>query len=362
MTDITDRLRRRIEAEGPLPLDTFMGEAVTAYYAGGDAFGAAGDFTTAPEICQVFGELIGLWAAIVWQSLGSPASVRLVELGPGRGTLMADALRAAAAVPAFIAAADIHLVETSPSLRLAQRAALADRPVTWHDDIATLPDGPAIIIANEFFDALPILQMERTPDGWHQRTVDWDRDTAGFVFATGPAVPEDEIAALGPAFADAPPGSLAERCPVGEHIAAALAARLADQGGAALLIDYGYAESAPGDSLQALRKHTFASPLETPGAVDLTAHVDFGRLCSAAREKGAATFGPVGQGRFLASLGVEQRASTLMKKASPEQAFHISSGVHRLIHPSEMGTLFKVAVIAHPALAPAPGFEGVPTR
>ncbi len=358
-------LRRRIQADGPLPLEDFMGTAVAAYYARGDVFGVQGDFTTAPEICQVFGEIIGLWAVVVWQQMGCPNPVRVVELGPGRGTLMKDALRAAGAVPAFTAAADIHMVERSEALRARQRDTLAPRRVTWHDDLSEVPAGPMLLIANEFFDALPIRQLERTPDGWHHRVVTLDEtgdDPDGFVFAAGPRATAEEIAALGPAFADVAVGTIAERSPACEAVAAAIARRVASDGGAALLIDYGYADSAPGDSLQALRAHQFHPPLESPGSVDLTAHVDFARLADAAQKSGAKTHGPVSQGRFLSSLGAEVRAKSLILKAAPEQAVQISSGVHRLIHPAEMGTLFKVLAVADPALPPPPGFEGPVSR
>lgn len=354
---IEEALRRRIQAEGPLPLTDFMGAAVAAYYARGDVFGVHGDFTTAPEICQVFGEIIGLWAVVVWQQMGCPNPVRVVELGPGRGTLMKDALRAASAVPAFTAAADVHMVERSEALRARQRDTLAPRPVTWHDDLAEVPAGPMLLIANEFFDALPIRQLERTPDGWHHRVVTLDESEA-FVFAAGPRATAEEIAALGPAFTNAKPGTIAERSPACEAVAATVARRVARDGGAALLIDYGYAESAPGDSLQALRAHQFHPPLESPGTVDLTAHVDFARLAAAAQKSGAKTYGPVSQGRFLSSLGAEMRAKSLILKAAPKQAVQLSSGLHRLIHPAEMGTLFKVLAVADPALPPPPGFEG----
>ena len=355
------RLRARIDADGPLPLDAFMGAAVEAYYARGDVFGVRGDFTTAPEICQVFGEIIGLWAVVVWQQMGCPTAFRLVELGPGRGTLMSDALRAAAAVPAFGAAADIHLVERSGALRDLQRATLKGHRVAWHDDLSGVPDGPMLLIANEFFDALPIVQLERTPDGWHHRHVGLD-DAGAFVFTAGPLATADEVAALGAAFADAGIGAIAERSPASEAVAAAIAQRVAAEGGAALFIDYGYVASEPGDTLQALRAHHFHPPLESPGEVDLTAHVDFARLSDAAQKSGAASFGPVTQGRFLSSLGAEMRAKSLILKARPEQAVHLSTGLHRLIHPAEMGTLFKVLAVTDPALPPPPGFEGPVSR
>lgn len=359
---LEQHIRARIQANGPMPLDTFMEEAVAAYYAEGTAFGRSGDFTTAPEICQVFGELLGLWTVVVWQSMGMPNPVRLVELGPGRGTLMRDALRAARAVPAFLAAADLHLVERSPALRDAQKRAIAaedpHRRVTWHDDLSGVPDGPAIILGNEFLDALPIRQMEHTPDGWHWRAVDIDTTTGALTFVAGARVPDADVAALGPAFAEAPSGTIAEVSPAVQAVGAEIAARVASQGGAALLIDYGYADSAPGDTLQALKEHQPVPPLTAPGTVDLTAHVDFARLADAAQTAGAAVHGPVDQGRFLAALGAEQRARTLMRSARPEQALLIDSGVRRLIHPSEMGTLFKGLAMTHSQLPLPPGFEG----
>lgn len=353
---LADTFRGRIAETGPIPLDQFMAEAVDAYYAAGRAFGAEGDFTTAPEISQVFGEILGLWAVVVWQSMGAPAPLRLVELGPGRGTLMADALRAAGQVPAFLAAAEVHLVERSPALRRQQKAALTGRNVTWHDGFAEVPDGPAIVLANEFFDALPIRQLERTPDGWHERAVGVD-DDGRFVFVAGAPVPPEDIAALGPAFAAAEVGAIAEISPAAQAVAAEIAARLDAQGGAALIIDYGYGESAPGDTLQALRRHQFVPPLDAPGEVDLTAHVDFARLGAAAREAGARVLGPVTQTRFLTGLGAEHRAQALMKKASGDQAVQIASGVHRLIHPAEMGTLFKAMTVFGSSTPPPPGFE-----
>lgn len=325
-----------------MPLDAFMAAAVEAYYARGVAFGAAGDFITAPEISQVFGEILGLWSAVVWQSLGAPAPVRLVELGPGRGTLMADALRAArSALPAFTAALDLHLVEGSLALREQQRAAIGPRPVTWHDGIDSLPAGPMILLANEFLDALPIVQDVRMAGGWQERRIVTDGD-GGFRFEDGVTAPED----------------IRERSPAIDAVITALAARLLRDGGAALFIDYGYSETAPGDTLQALRRHAFVPPLEAPGEVDLTAHVDFAAVRRAAEAAGATVYGPIPQGLFLASLGIEQRAAALIRRATPAQAAALDNGVRRLLHASEMGTLFKVLAIAGPATPPPPGFEG----
>jgi SAM-dependent MidA family methyltransferase len=359
-------LRQQIAQQGPMPLESVMGQAVQAYYAQGTAFGRDGDFITAPEISQTFGEILGLWAAVVWQGMGMPGEVILAEVGPGRGTLMADVLRAAAAVPPFAQAIRVHLVETSPSLRAAQKKALAPSgaAVCWHDHCDSLPDGPLILLGNEFIDALPIEQWERGPEGWHLRCVDWDDSVQGFCFVRGPSADQlgRDLAPFGapfdPASAEAlPAGTIAELCPQGLAFAEQMGRRLVAQGGAALLIDYGPAESAPGDSLQALKGHKYFPPLEELGSVDLTAHVDFARLCQAARGVGASARGPVTQGRFLSGLGIEARAKLLMRKATPAQALELNRGVHRLINSSEMGTLFKVIALTDPICPPPPGFE-----
>lgn len=363
---LIDHLRQQIAQQGPLPLESVMGQAVQAYYAQGTAFGREGDFITAPEISQTFGEILGLWAAVVWQGMGMPAAVILAEVGPGRGTLMADVLRAAAAVPPFAQAIRVHLVETSPSLREAQKKALAPSGVKacWHDRLDSLPDGPLILLGNEFIDALPIEQWERGTEGWHLRCVDWDDSAQDFCFVRGPSAQSlgRDLAAYGAPFdptstQDLAPGTIAELCPQGLAFAGKIGRRLAEQRGAALLIDYGPAESAPGDSLQALKSHKYFPPLEDLGSVDLTAHVDFARLCQAAGQAGALARGPVTQGRFLSGLGIEARAKLLMRKATPTQALELSRGVHRLINPSEMGTLFKVIALTDPISPPPPGFE-----
>lgn len=346
MTDLADKLKDRIAQQGPISVADYMQACLTEYYGQGDVFGQDGDFTTAPEISQVFGELIGLWFAVVWQSMGSPTQVRLVEIGPGRGTLMSDLLRAASGVPAFRAAVDVHLVETSPALRDIQRQTLGDIPVTWHDTIQSLPDGPILLVANELFDALPIEQFEKTSEGWHARHI--DSDDNGLRFMIGDPV-EHSL--------EAPTGAIAEACPMGRALARSIAERLSAQGGAALIFDYGYLRSAAGDTLQALKHHEFSPVLETPGAADLTAHVDFQALAEAATEGGAHINGPTYQGSFLRRLGIEMRAANLAKKASPEQAEHLTSGCRRLIHPDGMGTLFKVLGLSAPDLPPLPGFE-----
>lgn len=330
-------------------LDRFMARAVAAYYAGRDPFGRGGDFTTAPEISQAFGECLGLWAAVTWQLMGAPPRVILAELGPGRGTLMADALRAAEMVPAFRAALQVHLVETSPGLRAAQQQTLGLAVAAWHDDAATLPDGPAILLANEFFDALPIRQFIRRGGAWLERHVVEGR------FRDLPAE------APPPLPAEAPEGSIAEYAEAGMAVAASLAARCRDQGGALLALDYGYAAPALGDSLQAMTKHGRADPLAAPGTVDVTAHVPFAALAAAGRAAGAAAHGPLPMGLFLQRLGLSARAAILARSAMAagkrDQASLALSGAERLVAPEGMGRLFKALCLCHPALPIPPGFE-----
>lgn len=323
-------------------LDAFMARANAAYYAARDPFGAAGDFTTSPEITQAFGECLGLWAAVTWTLMGRPDPVILAEAGPGRGTLMADALRAIGQMmPDFARAARLHLIETSPLLREAQRARLPD--ATWHDDAADLPEGPLILLANEFLDALPIRQFVRRGDAWAERFV------ADGAFAERPA-PGAPLPDVGEE------GEIREVNEPALALAAALGTRLAGQGGAALFIDYGPERSGPGDSLQAIRARAAADPLADPGTADLTAHVDFAALARAARSAGAAAHGPVPQGVFLARLGLHSRAAALAASDPGRGTRHVEAAT-RLTAPEAMGRLFKALVLCHPALPTSPGFE-----
>jgi NADH dehydrogenase [ubiquinone] 1 alpha subcomplex assembly factor 7 len=337
-------LRDRILADGPIKLGAFMAEAVARYYAGRDPFGAQGDFITAPEISQSFGEVIGLWAAVVWQMIGAPETVMLVELGPGRGTLMADLLRAAATLPAFRRAIRLHLLENSPTLRERQQETLAGQPAVWIDTLDQVPPGPVIIIANEFFDALPIEHYIRRNQHWHERLIGCDETR--FFFVDGPQVPGDGLP-------PAETGDIAEVCPAGRSLAQAIGQRLIDHPGAALVIDYGYAQPAIGDSLQALRRHASVPPLEAPGEVDLTAHVDFAALAQAADPAVASPI--IGQGLFLRRLGIEIRTERLAA-ARPDQADTLRSACQRLIDPRGMGTLFKVLALSSQGLPALPGF------
>ncbi len=363
MTALKAELLDRIALNGPLTLAEFMAEALThpkhGYYATRDPLGAAGDFITAPEISQMFGELIGLWCAVVWQGMGAPDRFVLTELGPGRGTLMADALRAAKRVPGFRDAADVHFVETNPVLRERQGASLADAGLRqapqWHDDFVSVPDGPMLLIANEFFDALPVRQFERGDKGWHERLVAATEGGTELCLALGPAGPLPPLVPQG--LANAAPGKTAEVCPAGIALAHALGARLADQGGAALIIDYGYAPSQPADTVQAVRGHAYSGILDNPGETDLTAHVDFGALARAAGEGGARVFGPLGQGVFLERLGLQARSEMLLGGATLEQAAGIKSAYERLTAADQMGELFKAITLQHPGMAPPPAFD-----
>ncbi|MBM3573881.1 MAG: class I SAM-dependent methyltransferase, partial [Alphaproteobacteria bacterium] len=326
-------------------------------YATRQPIGAAGDFVTAPEISQVFGELIGLWCAVTWQQMGRPDPFNLVELGPGRGTLIADALRALQTVPACRAALTLHLVESSPVLRQQQRQKMAGVEPQWHGAFDGVPAGPLIVIANEFFDALPIRQFQHTERGWCERRVDIDQsgvDGAAFRLVLAPA-PTPGAVLLAHDVAMAPIGSIAELCPAGLVLARQLGDRVAQDGGAALVIDYGYDASQPGETLQAVRNHQPCDALAAPGKADLTAHVDFARLARAARDGGAAVHGPIGQGTWLRRLGIAARAKTL--NASAGQRRDIDGAIHRLIDPDEMGRLLRVLVIAHPGLPALAGLE-----
>jgi NADH dehydrogenase [ubiquinone] 1 alpha subcomplex assembly factor 7 len=347
-----------IAQDGPITLERYMelalGHPRYGYYMTRDPFGAAGDFITAPEISQMFGELLGLWAAETWLRMGSPKCVRLVELGPGRGTLMADALRAVRAVSDFVAALDVHLVETSPVLREAQRANLVQVgvPVTWHDDVDALPSGPAIVLANEFFDALPVRHYVMKEGAWRERLVGIDA-TGELAFGLAPD-PEATMKA------HAPEGAIKEVGVVAHDVMGRLAGRIAGQGGAALIIDYGYFEPCLGETLQALARHRPVDPLQAPGEADLTTHVSFAALAEVARKAGAHVPSPLTQAKFLQRLGIVARAERLKRNASEKQARDIDSALDRLTAsaaPTDMGALFKVLAVGHPSLRALPAFE-----
>ena len=359
MTPLGERIVRRVASHGPITLADYMAQVLTdprhGYYMSGDPFGRGGDFVTAPEISQMFGELIGLWCVDTWQRMGAPAPFLLVELGPGRGTLMADALRAARLEPRFSAAAKLHLIEVSPGLRDRQRTALSGYRATWHDGIADLPDGPVLLVANEFFDALPVRQFERAAEGWCERMVVLD---AAGKLALGLSPPSPAAALIVPeALRESPPGSLVEVSPAAVGLAAALGRRVGIDGGAALIVDYGRAQSGTGISLQAVRRHASHAVLEDPGSADLTAHVDFAALAGAAEVAGARALGPVTQGVFLQRLGLAARAEALSRRATPAQARDVEAARRRLSDADQMGDLFKVLAVVHPSLGRLAGFD-----
>ncbi|MFN3822434.1 MAG: class I SAM-dependent methyltransferase [Pseudorhodobacter sp.] len=353
MTPLADLLARRIAQTGPITLADYMAECLMhpdhGYYSTRDPLGAAGDFTTAPEISQMFGELLGLCLAQAWLDQGAPSPFVLAELGPGRGTLMADLLRATRAVPGFHAGLSLVLVETSPALRAAQAVRLADHAPAWVDRVTDLPDGPLFLIANEFFDALPIRQFSRQGEAWAETVV----GLAGRRLALG-RTPPAPLAALDHRLSDTAPGDVVELCPAATAIAATLGARIEASGGAALIVDYGAGPSL-GDTFQAVANHRPTDPLAAPGGADLTAHVDFIALAAAASP--AATSGPLPQGLLLARLGIAARAARLSETLSPAQLAAHRAATHRLTHGEEMGTLFKALAI-HPAhCKPPPGFD-----
>jgi NADH dehydrogenase [ubiquinone] 1 alpha subcomplex assembly factor 7 len=345
-SSLEDKLQRLIASHGPIPVAHYMAEANAHYYATRDPLGASGDFTTAPEISQMFGELVGLCLADLWIRAGRPRQCHYVELGPGRGTLAADALRAmrgAGLLP------DVHLVETSPVLRAAQQARVPG--ASWHDHIDSLPeDGPLLVVANEFFDALPIRQLVKAGDGWRELLVGHD----GGRFRPGPG-PVMSEAAIPPHLRNAPEGTVLETSPASSAIMQALAARLAAQGGAAIVIDYGHARTSAGDTLQAVRAHAYANPWTAPGECDLTAHVDFEALGAAARMGGAAVLPVVAQGSWLSTLGIRARAAAL-SRARPDQAEVVEAARHRLVAPDQMGELFKVMAVRAPHWPEPAGF------
>ena len=358
-------IRRRIALAGPMPVRQFMTMCLThakyGYYMGRDPLGRSGDFVTSPEVSQVFGELIGLWAASVWHLMGQPENVRLVELGPGRGTMMLDALRAAQVVPAFRSAIVLHLVEISPALQQRQQRALSgiEIPLVWHQSLDELPEGPAIILANEFFDAMPVNQAIKQFNGWYERVVEIGNDgklTFGIANELIPLF--DQL--VPPNIRDAPIGAIYEWRT--DNLPLTLGQRLMQQGGAALIVDYGHVESAVGETLQAVSGHAFADPLLSPGEVDLTAHVDFQAFGVAAESMGARIHGPIEQAKFLRNLGIEQRVKALTAYAPPEKVEQINGAIGRLLGEgkTEMGQMFKVIAIADPALGALPGFESIP--
>ncbi len=348
MTALQDLLVQRIRQQGPIRLDDYVQTCLLhpehGYYSTRDPLGAAGDFTTAPEISQMFGELLGLALGQAWLDQGAPAPFTLAELGPGRGTLMADLWRATARVPGFHAAANVCLLEASPALRASQARLLQELSPAWIDHAEDLPARPLFLVANEFFDALPIRQFQRAGDAWRERHVGLAEDS--LQLGLGPATPQP---ALDHRLPDTKEGDVVEDAPALAPIAATIGARIRDHGGAALIVDYGDWRSL-GDTLQALKDHKPVDPLATPGQADLTAHVDFEALAQAAPCTHTRL---TGQGVFLERLGITQRAQNLAKGLTGKAREAHVAAHRRLTHPAEMGTLFKVLGL-YPEDAPSP--------
>ena len=358
---LLSEIKRLISCAGPMPVWRYMELCLMhpehGYYISRDPLGREGDFITAPEVSQMFGELLGLWAASAWKAMGEPSMLRLIELGPGRGTMMADALRALRVLPPLYQALHVHMVEVNPVLREKQKAMLSSvHNITWHDNIDAVPGGPCIILANEYFDVLPIHQAVKRETGWHERVIELD-DNGTLVFGTASdPIPRFEML-LPPLVGLAPVGAVFEWRPDAEIMK--LAMRVRDQKGAALIVDYGHMRSDAGDTLQAIAQHTFADPLTAPGQTDLTAHVDFQALARAAEDIGARAHGPVTQGEFLQRLGIETRANTLMQNAPPEVYDDILEALKRLTDTGRggMGSMFKVLGISDPSLTSLAGLS-----
>jgi SAM-dependent MidA family methyltransferase len=353
------RIAALIEAQGPMSVAQFMTISLLdpkeGYYAIRDPLGAGGDFVTAPEVSQMFGEMLGLWLVQAWSDQGCPKNPRLVELGPGRGTLMADILRTAAVAPDFLADLEVVLVEASPALQQVQADKLRGlgADISWQaqfDD--SLGDRPLFLVANEFFDALPVRQYVKTERGWCERMVTALDGELSFALAPVPApraaIPADRE--------NAPDGGVYETSPAATALAEDIARTIAAKGGAALILDYGYAETSGfSETLQAVSGHRFADALAEPGEDDISAHVDFAAVAQAGKRGGAAVFGPVTQGLFLANIGIVERAEQLMK-ANPAAAPDLLSAIERLIGNDQMGTLFKALAFVPPGISDAAGF------
>ena len=346
MTPLAKKLAARIRASGPLTVAEYMSACLSdpehGYYMRQEPFGGAGDFVTAPEVSQMFGELVGLWSVAAWELIGEPSEFVFAELGPGRGTLMADMVRTAMVKPAFLRAARFHLIETSPRLREVQEQALAPTGLTfnWHDTLEELPVGPTVAIANEFFDALPVRQFQLRGGQWAERVVGLDGNGA---FELGLAPVEHQ-----PSGPDLPDDTVVEASPVGGAAMALLAARFASVGGAVLVVDYGSATPGVGSTLQAVRDHKYHDPLETPGEADLTAHVDFSALARAATEAGSEVREIMSQGEFLIRMGLVERAKILGRGKEAKIRDEIAKAMERLASPKAMGQLFKVMAVSAP--------------
>jgi NADH dehydrogenase [ubiquinone] 1 alpha subcomplex assembly factor 7 len=357
-TPLEDRLISLIKSRGPISIADYMADALfhphDGYYTSQTPIGAKGDFTTSPETSQIFGELIGAWLVQSWQDMGAPKTFNLVELGPGRGALMQDVLRAAQLRPAFLDAARVWLVEMSGRLRHEQQRRLRDAGIApeWADSFADVPAAPTLLVANEFFDCLPIRQFVRVETGWRERMVGVEADHLAFTAAQIPpppsvSLPDKETARIGDIFEINEPA---------ESLTEAIAQCLVAHGGRALVIDYGHLHSGFGDTLQSVRNHAYWPALASPGKADITAHVNFDRLLARAFAAGAAAHGPVAQGVFLERLGIAARLERLSVGKSAEEARDLFAGAHRISSPAQMGELFKALCVSSPGLSEPAGF------
>jgi SAM-dependent MidA family methyltransferase len=353
-------LSEKIVRDGPISVHDYMAACLAdrgaGYYLTHQPIGKDGDFITAPEISQMFGELIGVWIAAIWQAMDEPRAVTVAELGPGRGTLMADALRAWRSVPKLLDSISIALIETSPVLRTVQGETLrrSPAPLAWYESLEGMPQGPLIVIANEFIDALPVRQFVREGNAWHERCV-----TLGgkgeFAFCAGTPVEDDALPAP-LAQSDIAEGAVVETRPAAISLLSSLAARAEASPVAVLIADYGHRHTGVGETLQAVHRHRFADPLAVPGEADLTAQVDFAALKDIATGFGLAAYGPMPQGEFLLRLGLAARCDSLARNATDAQRAAVVAGAARLADPRQMGLLFKMLVLQSSRLAPRPPF------
>jgi NADH dehydrogenase [ubiquinone] 1 alpha subcomplex assembly factor 7 len=349
---LSEQIDAQIVATGPMSLSTYMGLCLThpnhGYYAVGRPIGAAGDFITAPEISQMFGEIIGFFIVNLWQQMGQPTSFTLLELGPGRGTLMQDALRAASKADGFENALHLQLFESNSVLRAEQEKRLGKYSPYWSTEIDAVSDDPIFVVANEFFDALPIKQFVKTDDGWHERLIGLKDEARVFGLSPTPIAESAAPEAVHGAF----PGEVLELSSAAAEAMQRIARKVALQGGAILAIDYGYGKTQTGETFQAVKDHAFADPLEAPGEADLSAHVNFEVLAAAAKTTGLAVPPLADQGEWLLKLGLGERARKLAR-ANPNEAANIARAIERLTSPEKMGTLFKVLCAHSPGLKPA---------
>lgn len=356
-------LTQMIRQEGPVSMARFMQEALShptyGYYQVRDPFGVAGDFITAPEVSQVFGELMGIWCAVTWQQMGSPDELILVEMGPGRGTLMKDLLRGTRHIPGFHRALSVHLIETSPHLTKMQQQELKgahDLDITWHTTFETVPPKRMLFVANELFDALPIYQYIKTAQGWQEKHIGLAAENNALEEVILPAVPIMQVT-LEKTYLDAKDGSVVELCPAGQRLIQEISNHLATHGGAALIVDYGYGEVSFRSTLQAVKSHQYHPLLKDIGQADITAHVNFGALKQYAKASGVNAYGPITQSELLSALGIETRMQMLLEKVGGIQKQELLTGIKRLIHPEQMGELFKAIALTEKTM-PAPiGFD-----